>query len=255
MNGGFRLRRLAVCASTERELERWLRREEPPDSWASAAGSWGRLVVARRQRFGQGQRGRPWRSPPGGLWLSAAFPWPADPAGCAPAPLAMALALVQEIEQIGRPGSRLAVAIKWPNDLVVNGRKLAGLLPRLRLRAGRVRWAQLGLGLNGVNRVPAGAVALAELLQGASGRGGARCFDPRARPRALEPLAQRAILRSQALAGQPGWVRAEVERRLWQPPQGIVHAGVSWRIQGLTDDGGLRVLGADGCAAVWHRTF
>ena len=249
MSGCWQVRRLPVCASTERELERWLRADGPPEG-----EPWGRMVVARRQRFGRGQQGRVWQSPAGGLWLSAAFPWPADPASSAAPPLAMALGLVLELEQLGGPARPLPVAIKWPNDLYVEGRKLAGLLPRLRFRGGRVRWAQLGLGLNGINRVPPGAIALGDVLQRAAGRGGRR-FDPRATPRALEGLAQRALERTLALADQPERVRRAVEQRLWQQPEGIARGGVLWRIDGLECDGGLRVLGPTGQQDVWRRDF
>ena len=249
MSAPWQRRRLAVCASTERNLEQWLQSQPPPNH-----PDWRRMVVARRQRFGRGQQGRVWQSPAGGLWLSAAFPWPADPAAAAAPPLAMALGLAQELETVLGPGAGLPVAIKWPNDLYGHGRKLAGLLPRLRLRGGRVRWAQLGLGLNGTNPVPAGAVALGELLNRAAGRSGSR-FHPRATPRALEALAQRAIERCLALADQPEQVRREAEQRLWRPPGGIERDGVRWQIAGLERDGGLRVVDALGRHAVWRRDF
>ena len=60
-----------------------------------------------------------------------------------------------ELEELG-----LTVRLKWPNDLLPDGRKAAGLLPRLRLRRARVRWAPVGVGLNGRHRLPPGASAL-----------------------------------------------------------------------------------------------
>lgn len=212
------------------------------------------MVVARRQRYGRGQRGRAWQSPAGGLWLSAAFPWPGDPAAAAAPSLLMALGLAQELENLFGPAAGLPVAIKWPNDLYGHGRKLAGLLPRLRLRAGRVRWAQLGLGINGINRVPAGAISLGELLNRAAGRSRSR-FHPKATPRTLEALAQRAIERCLVLADQPEQVRREAEQRLWRPPGGIERHDVRWQIAGLERDGGLRLVDAYGSHAVWRRDF
>ena len=123
MSGCWQVRRLAVCASTERELERWLRADGPPEG-----EPWGRMVVARRQRFGRGQQGRVWQSPAGGLWLSAAFPWPADPGSSAAPPLAMALGLVLELEHLGGSARPLPVAIKWPNDIYLGDLKTSGLL-------------------------------------------------------------------------------------------------------------------------------
>lgn len=249
MSVRWQLRRLAVCASTERELDHWLQVQPPPPS-----PDWRRLVVARRQRYGRGQQGRLWHSPAGGLWLSAAFPWPADPTRAAAPALALALGLVQELEALVPASAALPLAIKWPNDIVVEGRKLAGLLPRLRLRGGRVRWAQLGLGLNGINRVPRGAIALAEVLQRSAGRSPSR-FDPRATPRALEALARRSVERALGLAREPERVRRAAERRLQRPAEGLLRDGVRWQIEGLERDGGLRVVDPQGCPAVWRRDF
>jgi BirA family biotin operon repressor/biotin-[acetyl-CoA-carboxylase] ligase len=254
VSGLWQRRRLAVCASTELELDRWLRRQPPPDPEGSERLSWRRLVVARRQRFGRGQQGRFWVSPPGGLWLSAAFPWPLCPREAATLPLALALGLALELERIGLPERRLPLRIKWPNDLLVQGRKLAGLLPRLRLRGNRVCWGQIGLGLNGTNPVPAGAIGLGEALQAAAGRPGRR-FDPRATPRQLEALACRAIETALALADQPEHVRCEVEQRLWRPPLGFERDGTTWRIAALLADGGLAVVAPDGRQSIWRRTF
>lgn len=249
MSAPWQVRRLVVCASTERELDHWLRVQPPPLS-----PDWRRLVVARRQRFGRGQQGRPWQSPAGGLWLSAAFPWPADPTRAAPLALALALGVALELEALVPASTALALAIKWPNDLVVEGRKLAGLLPRLRLRGGQVRWAQLGLGLNGINRVPHGAIALGNVLQRSAGRSRSR-FNPRATPRALEALARRGVERALLLALEPERVRREVEQRLQRPAAGLLRDGVRWQIDGVELDGGLRVIDSQGLPAVWRRDF
>ena len=61
----------------------------------------------------------------------------------------MALALVERIERIG-----VNVNIKWPNDLLVDGQKLAGILPRLFFRGGTLRLLRVGVGLNVFNNVP-----------------------------------------------------------------------------------------------------
>ena len=55
-------------------------------------------------------------------------------------------------------------AIKWPNDLIVGSRKLAGVLPKLVFRGHQVRLARIGVGLNVRNPVPRGGIALRELL-------------------------------------------------------------------------------------------
>ena len=73
--------------------------------------------------------------------------------------LAFALELAQRLERHGVP-----VRIKWPNDLLVEGRKLAGVLPRLVHRGTQLRLVRCGVGLNVCNTVPAGAIALRELV-------------------------------------------------------------------------------------------
>jgi BirA family biotin operon repressor/biotin-[acetyl-CoA-carboxylase] ligase len=185
-------------------------------------------VIAARQRYGHGQRGRLWSAPLGGVWLSAAFPW----SGEAQSSLALGLAvgLAEQLETLGLP-----VRIKWPNDLLLHGRKLAGLLPRLRLRGAKVRWAQAGIGLNGINRVPRGAVSVGEAL--APGR----AWHPEACPRRLEVRVLTAIDWALRHAAEPELVRREAERRLWSPQEGVEHLGLRWQIAGLESDGGLRL--------------
>lgn len=231
----WRLQVLPVCASTERELERRLR--EP--AAAPRAGE-ALAVLAARQRFGHGQQGRVWQSPAGGVWISAALPWPQDAAAAAAPGLALAVGLARELELLG-----LKVRLKWPNDLLVDGRKIAGLLPRLRLRGDRVRWAQVGLGLNGCHAVPAGAVALAELI--------GRRAD--ARPPRLSARVLRALEWAVAHAASPGRVRALAEARLLLPAGPIPHEGSLWRAVGLGIDGALLLEAASGRRTALHRRF
>jgi BirA family biotin operon repressor/biotin-[acetyl-CoA-carboxylase] ligase len=226
----WRLRSLPVCASTESELERWLAAEAPEGGDGLA---WPRAVVARQQRFGHGQQGRRWVSPPGGVWLSAALPWPVDPAGAAAPGLAVAVGLAQELRQRGVP-----VRLKWPNDLVLQTaagpRKLAGLLPGLRLRSGRVRWARIGVGLNGRNRVPAGATGLRSFRGVWSGE-----------PLALTALVLAGLERAMALAIDPEGVRLRAETLL-EPGGPLWLEGEWWQPQGLAPDGSLLLAHADG---------
>jgi BirA family biotin operon repressor/biotin-[acetyl-CoA-carboxylase] ligase len=156
--------------------------------------------------------------------------------------LAAAVGLAEQLEALG-----VAVSLKWPNDLLVDGRKLAGLLPRLRLRGDRVRWAQVGLGLNGTNRPPQGGISVAQALAG----GG---FHPRAKPKRLLPLALAALERSQQLADDPDQVRRAAEGLLLRPPEGFLHGGDRWQVLGLERDGGLR-LQRPGAEITLQRSF
>ena len=71
----------------------------------------------------------------------------------------MALALVERIERIG-----VDVKIKWPNDLLVDGQKLAGILPRLFFRGGKLRLLRVGVGLNVFNNVPKEGISLKQII-------------------------------------------------------------------------------------------
>lgn len=225
----WQLRRWPVCASTEIELDRWLAQRQS-NGLAPEPRLMARLAVqARRQRFGHGQQGRSWLSPAGGLWLSAAFPWAEALPGSAALGLAVAVGLAQQLEALGVP-----VQLKWPNDLLVQERKLAGLLPRLRLRGQQIRWAQVGVGLNGCNRVPPGAISVAEAL-------GTRRHQPQARPQRLLGLVLNALDWAAAHAYEPERVRLAAEARLWRPAAGWLHNGQLWQIRGLEADGRLRL--------------
>jgi BirA family biotin operon repressor/biotin-[acetyl-CoA-carboxylase] ligase len=144
----------------------------------------------------------------------------------------VAVGLCLRLEARGLP-----VRLKWPNDLLLPGegggqpRKLAGLLPRLRLRGGTCRWARVGVGLNVANRVPAGAVALAEVL-------GAGRADPRLW--CGEVLA--ALEWAMAWSGRPQEVCRQAERRLHRPDGPIHLDGTDWWPAGLAADGGLRLV-------------
>jgi len=81
-----------------------------------------RLVLAEQQTQGRGRRGRQWFSPPG-LNLYASVDWRFDCASSQLGPLSL-VAAVSLAAAIGHQGVR----IKWPNDLVVDGAKLAGIL-------------------------------------------------------------------------------------------------------------------------------
>jgi BirA family biotin operon repressor/biotin-[acetyl-CoA-carboxylase] ligase len=95
-----------------------------------------------------------------------------------------------------------------------------------------VRYAQLGVGLNGLNRVPAGAINLAEAL-------GQRQH-PQAQPACLAARLLRGLEWAAAAADQSELVRRQAEQRLWQP-DGIEHNGELWSVAGLAADGGLRL--------------
>lgn len=110
------------------------------------------VLVADRQTAGRGRRGRPWQSWEGAS-LTFSVLWRFEPGTPAPAGLSLAagLALAHALEQLGVEG----VQLKWPNDILVHGDKLAGILVELLPARGRPPAAVIGIGLN--LRLPADA--------------------------------------------------------------------------------------------------
>ncbi len=105
----------------------------------------GLLVVADEQTAGRGRQDREWWAPPGTALLMSLLLRPSMAAGLA-SQLTMCLGLgaAEGVEQIAGLHPRL----KWPNDLLLDGRKLAGMLTELRLSGDQLAFAVLGLGLN-----------------------------------------------------------------------------------------------------------
>lgn len=93
---------------------------------AASGAETGTVVLAERQLMGRGRAGRPWDSPPGvGVWLSMTAAAPVDAAAAAVLPLRVGVALARALEPLTMPRG---VGLKWPNDLLVEGAKLGGIL-------------------------------------------------------------------------------------------------------------------------------
>lgn len=106
----------------------------------------GTLVQARRQESGRGRRGRLWTSPEGNLYASAILR-PGCAAGLAgQLTFVAALALMAAARYVA---PALDIRVKWPNDVLCEGAKLAGILLETTLApTGRVDWVIVGTGLN-----------------------------------------------------------------------------------------------------------
>lgn len=111
---------------------------------ANEGAAEGSLVLALEQRAGRGRRGRTWTSPPGGLYASLILRPDEGMLRRLPVTLLGGLALVQAVDDVGG-GAR--ADLKWPNDVLVGGQKLAGILGELSKGAGG-HVLILGLGVN-----------------------------------------------------------------------------------------------------------
>ncbi|MCO4892850.1 biotin--[acetyl-CoA-carboxylase] ligase [Cupriavidus sp. WGtm5] len=110
--------------------------------WSEA----GTLRLAHRQTAGRGRQGRPWQGQ-AGMTFSVALPLALAPAQLSGLSLAVGLALAEALGDVA-PALAARVGLKWPNDLQIDGRKLAGILIES-VPAGPQRvWAVIGIGLN-----------------------------------------------------------------------------------------------------------
>jgi len=125
----------------------------------------GTVVLAEEQTAGRGRDGRTWRSPAGGVWLGMLLRAPVPVAGVLS--LRIGLVLADVVEAVV-PGRR--PALKWPNDVLVNDRKVAGILCESRWQGDALQWLGVGIGINVANAVPAEleqqAISLSELRPG-----------------------------------------------------------------------------------------
>ena len=105
----------------------------------------GTVVWARVQRAGRGRRGRSWVSPPGNLYLSVLLRPACEARSVAQLSFVAALAVLDLVDG-SLPGR---ARCKWPNDVLVDGGKVAGVLLESALGpGGRVDWVVLGVGVN-----------------------------------------------------------------------------------------------------------
>ena len=105
----------------------------------------GTIVVSEAQTLGRGRLNRGWFSPPGGgVWVSVILRPPFPPQE---APKCTLMAAVATVEAI-REASGLNCGIKWPNDILWQGRKLVGILTEMSAEMDAINFVVLGIGIN-----------------------------------------------------------------------------------------------------------
>ena len=105
----------------------------------------GTIVVSEAQTLGRGRLNRGWFSPPGGgVWVSVILRPPFPPQE---APKCTLMAAVATVEAI-REASGLTCGIKWPNDILWQGRKLVGILTEMSAEMDAINFVVLGIGIN-----------------------------------------------------------------------------------------------------------
>jgi BirA family transcriptional regulator, biotin operon repressor / biotin---[acetyl-CoA-carboxylase] ligase len=109
----------------------------------------GTLVVAERQTAGRGRLGRSYISPPGAIWSTLLLRGPLAPRVAPFVSLAAGVAVARAIDAV----TGLRTTLKWPNDVQVNGRKVAGILIEAMTEEQAIHELLLGTGIN-VNFAP-----------------------------------------------------------------------------------------------------
>ena len=199
---------------------------------AATGAETGTAVLAGEQLEGRGSRGRSWHSPPGGLWLSVLFRPPAADSIEVISLRAGLIAAEAVRTLVPRP-----LQLKWPNDLMLEGRKVGGVLCEARWQGEALSWVAVGIGMNIRNRIPEEldrvAISLAELTPGITVEdvaalvlAGIRTIDPgagRLSPAELDRFVRR------------DWLRG---RRIREPVMG--------KVTGISELGALLVRTASG---------
>ncbi|MEX0814170.1 MAG: biotin--[acetyl-CoA-carboxylase] ligase [Dongiaceae bacterium] len=114
---------------------------------AAAGAAEGTLLWAREQLAGRGRRGRAWQSPPGNLYVSLVLRPACAPATAAQLSFVTAVGLGAALDGLLPAGT--SVQYKWPNDVLVGGRKVAGILLETSASPGpALDWLVVGVGVN-----------------------------------------------------------------------------------------------------------
>jgi len=115
---------------------------------ATKGAEHGTVIVADRQTAGKGRRGREWNSPAGGnLYFSLLLRPDYEPDRASMLTLVMALSVAKALDGIlGRDCPR--PEIKWPNDIVMNGKKICGILTEMGMKQNAIDYVIIGVGIN-----------------------------------------------------------------------------------------------------------
>jgi BirA family transcriptional regulator, biotin operon repressor / biotin---[acetyl-CoA-carboxylase] ligase len=158
---GYRVLSLGATESTNDDCVRAAREGDPGRLW----------IVAAEQRAGRGRHGRQWVSPPGNLYASLLLIDPCEAAHASQLGFVAGLALHEAVESVTGVGMP-RLSLKWPNDLLLDGAKISGLLLEgHRIAPGGTLAVVIGFGLN-VAFAPTGtpypAASLRDIAKGST---------------------------------------------------------------------------------------
>lgn len=104
----------------------------------------GTVVISEVQRKGRGRKGREWFSPKGGVWMSIILRPKVNPSQAAPLTLIAGLAAAKTLSRL----YRLECRLKWPNDVLINEKKVCGVLTEISAGINRINYVVVGIGIN-----------------------------------------------------------------------------------------------------------
>lgn len=104
----------------------------------------GTLIIAERQSAGKGRLGREWFSPIGGIWISIILYPQLSPSYIPRITLMSAVAVVKAIKIC----TQIEPQIKWPNDILINEKKVCGILTEMNAELDIINWVVVGIGIN-----------------------------------------------------------------------------------------------------------
>jgi BirA family biotin operon repressor/biotin-[acetyl-CoA-carboxylase] ligase len=104
----------------------------------------GTLIIAERQSAGKGRLGREWFSPAGGIWFSIILYPQISPSYISRITLMTAVAAVKAIKIC----TQIKSQIKWPNDILINEKKVCGILTEMSAELDIINWVVVGIGVN-----------------------------------------------------------------------------------------------------------
>ncbi len=104
----------------------------------------GTIIIAKKQTGGRGRMKRKWKSPVGGIWMSIIIHPKFSVSSTTLVPIAISLALCLAIEKI----LKIKPELKWPNDVTLKGKKVAGVLVDASVVSNKVEYMIIGVGIN-----------------------------------------------------------------------------------------------------------
>lgn len=110
---------------------------------ALAGAPEGSIAVAEEQKSGRGRLARAWSSPKGGIWFSIVLRPKLPPSDLPKIMLASSVAVAEALKSLGAESS-----IKWPNDVLIGGKKVAGILSEMTSEPDRMDFVIVGIGIN-----------------------------------------------------------------------------------------------------------